>query len=143
MIKIENSVIIEKPVSEVFAYTNNLANSPKWQSGLERIKFKEATPKVGGRFIEVRKIMGREMETLLEITGLETNQLYSAKTLSGPIPYQVQVIFETVEGFTRMTTKVQGEARGVYKMAEGTIANQIEKSLQESGERLKGILEGI
>jgi uncharacterized membrane protein len=143
MIKVENSVFINKPVEHVFAYTNNLAHSPEWQGSLESIKYQDATPKVGGKFTEVRKIMGREMKTTLEITALETNALYSAKTLSGPLPFEVTVTFESVDDGTRMTTKVEGEARGFLKLAESTVTKQLKKSLREDGERLKEILEGM
>jgi uncharacterized protein YndB with AHSA1/START domain len=89
----------------------------------------------------VRKFMGKDMETTLEITALKPNEKYSAKTLSGPVPYEVTVTFEAVEGGTQMSTTIEGEAGGFFKLAEGVVAKQLEKTLKESGERLKALLE--
>jgi len=41
-----------------------------------------------------------------------------------------------------MTTKVEGEPTGFFKIAEGMVASQLEKSLAEDGQRLKKLLEG-
>jgi uncharacterized membrane protein len=141
MMKVENTITIERPVEEVFSYANDPANTSKWQSGVQSVKYPEGQPAVGQQFSEVRKFMGREMETTLEITALEPNRRFGAKTLDGPVPYEVVVTFEAVEGGTKMTTVIEGEAGGFFKLAEGLVAKQLEKSLREDSERLKSILE--
>lgn len=142
MIKVEKSVTINKPVEEVFAYVNNPDNSATWQGGVESVEYSDPDQKVGSQFTEIRKFMGREMKTMMEITALEENKKYAAKSLSGPVKYDVTVIFESVSGGTKMTTRVDGEPGGFFKLAEGAVSKQLEKSLEEDGERLKGILEG-
>jgi hypothetical protein len=62
--------------------------------------------------------------------------------LTGPVPFQVEAVFEGIEGGTRMTTSIEGEPKGFFKIAEGMLAGQLEKSLKEDGNRLKQILEG-
>jgi uncharacterized membrane protein len=142
MIKVENSITIMKPVEEVFAYTYDPDNTTKWQGGVESVKYPEGSPKVGTQFIEVRKFMGREMETTLEITALEPNKKYAAKTLTGPVPYEVTVTYEPMDGGTKMTTIVEAEPGGFFKLAGGMVAKQLESSIQEDGKRLKSLLEG-
>jgi uncharacterized membrane protein len=141
MINVENSVTINKPVEEVFTYTNDMNNIPKWQNGVETVKSSDETPKVGTQYTEVRQFMGREMETEVEITALEPNQKYAAKALSGPVPYEVTVTFEAVDGGTKMNTSIQAEPGGFFKLAEGMVAKQLKKSIQEDSQRLKSILE--
>jgi hypothetical protein len=41
-----------------------------------------------------------------------------------------------------MTTRVEGEPKGFFKVAEGALKGQLEKSLEEDSYRLKRILEG-
>jgi carbon monoxide dehydrogenase subunit G len=142
MIKVENTVTIMKPVEEVYAYTNDPSRTSEWQSGVESVKYPEGTPKVGTQFVEVRKFMGREMNTTLEITTLEPNVKYAAKTLTGPVSYEVNVTFEKVEEGTKMTTIIEGETGGFFKLAQGMVAKQLEKTLEESSQRLKSLLEG-
>jgi uncharacterized membrane protein len=140
MVKAENSITINKPVEDVFAYVNNLENSAVWQGGVESVKFQDASPGVGEQYIEVRKFLGRDMESTIEVTALELNKKYAAKTITGPVPFEVTVTFEPIEGGTRMTTTVEGEPRGFFKLAGGAVQKQLEKSLVDDGERLKGIL---
>lgn len=141
MIQVEKSVVINKPVAEVFQYVSNGATAPKWQGGVEAI-IPEGPPNVvGSKYTEVRKFMGQEMKSTLEITAFEQNARWAAKVLKGPVPYQVTVTFEPSAGGTKMTTRVEGEPTGFFKVAEGMFRGQLEKSLEEDGQRLKGILE--
>jgi len=142
MIKAEHSITINKPVEEVFAYVNTPDNTTKWQGGVEAVRYPDPTPSVGTQYVEVRKFMGREMETTLEITALELNKKFAAKTIKGPVPFDVTVTFEAVAGGTKMTTTVEGEPGGFFKLAQGMVGKQLEKSLKEDNERLKTLLEG-
>jgi uncharacterized membrane protein len=142
MFKVEKSVHIDKPVEEVFAYTNDPSKTTEWQGAVESVKYPEGEAKVGVQFTEVRKFLGREMETLMEITALEPNKRYAAKTLSGPVSYQVTVNFEADNGGTKMTTTVEGDPGTFFKLAEGMVAKNLEKSLEEDHKRLKSLLEG-
>jgi hypothetical protein len=58
------------------------------------------------------------------------------------VPYEVTATFEDSGGGTKMTTRVDGEPTGFFKIAEGMVKGQLEKSLEEDSRRLKGILEG-
>jgi len=89
MITVEKSVQINKPVEDVFAYTTNIDNTTKWQQGVESIEVEGDPNAVGGKYTEVRKFLGREMRTTLEITAHESNAKWAAKVLEGPVPYEV------------------------------------------------------
>ena len=140
MIKVESSVTIKRPVDAVFQYVTDPDSSAKWQNGVEAVEH-QGEQKVGGQYTEVRKFMGREMRTTLEITAMETNQLWAAKTLSGPVPYHVHVTFESVPEGAKMTTIVEAEPKGFFKLAEGAVKKQLESSLEEDNQTLKSFLE--
>lgn len=140
MIKVENVAHINAPVEKVYAFVNDPENMTKWQSGIDSVEYKgEQT--VGSQYTEVRKFMGREMRTTLEITALETNKLYAAKTLSGPVPYQVTVTFASDDGGTKMTTSVEAEPGGFFKLAEGAVRKQLQSSMEEDTQTLKKLLD--
>jgi hypothetical protein len=40
-----------------------------------------------------------------------------------------------------MTTHVEAEPKGFFKMAQGAVQSQLEKSLEESGQNLKKLME--
>jgi uncharacterized membrane protein len=142
MIKVEKSVIINKPVTEVFAYTESFDKTAEWQGGVLSVKLEQGSEgSVGSKYTEVRKFLGREMKTTLEITEFERDSRWAAKALSGPVPYEAATTYEQVPGGTRVTTVVSAEPTGFFKLAEGVVAGSLEKSLEEDLDRLKGILE--
>ncbi|HET9589412.1 MAG TPA: SRPBCC family protein, partial [Anaerolineales bacterium] len=68
MIKVEHSVIIERPVPEVFAFVADPANNTKWQEGLVESHLDSPGPMgVGSQVVDVRKFIGRDMESRLEV----------------------------------------------------------------------------
>lgn len=141
MIKVEKSVVINKPVDEVFNFVTAEGSYTKWQSGVEQVIEGAQRNVIGSQFTEVRRFMGQEMRTTLELTDFVPNALWAAKVVKGPVPYVVRMTFEPVEGGTRVTTCVDGEPKGFFKLAEGMVAGQLEKSLTEDGLKLKEIVE--
>jgi uncharacterized protein YndB with AHSA1/START domain len=142
MIKVENSVVINKPLAEVFAFVTNSDNSTKWQGGVEAVIAEGPPNVVGSKHTEVLKFMGQGMKSTMEITAFESNVKWAAKVVKGPVPYEVTVTYEAAGSATKMTMIVEGEPTGFFKIAEGMVASQLEKSLAEDGQRLKKLLEG-
>jgi hypothetical protein len=142
MISVTSSVVINKPVADVFAYTNDPTTATKWQGGVDAIIPDGPQDVVGSKYTEVRKFMGQEMKSTLQITLYEKNAKFGAKVLSGPVPYEVIQTFAAEGRGTRLTTEVQGEPKGFFKIAEGALQAQLQKSLDEDGQRLKKLLEG-
>jgi len=142
MFKIEKTVVINKPLEEVFAYTWDHRNDAKWQSGIVSTKYQDGELKVGSQFTAVRKFMGREVEGTVEITALEKNKRYAAKSIDGPMKFDMDVTYEGANGSTTMTTSINGDAGSFFKIAEGMVAKNLEKSLGDDLNKLKSILEG-
>ncbi len=141
MIKVEKSIVINKPVEEVFSFVTGADNYTKWQAAVEQVIEGGPRNTVGSQFTEVRKFMGQEMRTTLELTEFVPNAKWAAKVVKGPVPYEVNMTFQSVEGGTKVTTCVDGEPKGFFKLAEGMVAGQLEKSLTDDELKLKEILE--
>lgn len=141
MITVKKSVYINKPVTEVFAYASDFGNTTKWQGGVESVEVNGAGNTVGETYTEVRKFLGREMRTTLEVTAFEPNARWGAKVIQGPVPYQVVTTFETTNGGTTVFAHIDGEPTGFFKIAQGAVQSQLEKSLEEDLQRLKAQVE--
>jgi len=141
MIKVEKSVVILKPVEEVFNYITAEGNYTTWQAGVADVIDADARNTVGAQFTEVRKFMGQEMRTTLQIISFEPNAKWAAKVVKGPVPYEVTVTCEASNGGTKFTTSIEGEPKGFFKIAESLVAGQLEKSITEDELKLKEILE--
>src|SRR6266511_234658 len=87
MIKVEKSVVINKPVDDVFNFVIAVGNYTKWQAGVEEVIEQGSRNTIGSHFTEVRKFMGQEMRTTLELTEFAPNAKWSAKVVKGPVPY--------------------------------------------------------
>ena len=66
MIQVEKSVMINKPVADVFEFVANSDNTTRWQGGVEGILPEGPPNVVGSRYTEVRKFMGQEMKSTME-----------------------------------------------------------------------------
>ena len=142
MIKVEKSVIIKKPVEEVFSYSQNKDNYSKWQ-GEGSIQMLEGPDNVvGSRYLDISKFLGQEMKSTMEITAYKENEIWAAKVIKGPVPYEVAMAYAKVPEGTKLTIVIEGEPKGFFKLAEGIVVSSIEKDIEESLNRLKSILEG-
>ncbi len=44
MINVEESIVINRPISEVFAFVANFENHPKWETNFQKVKLLTSTP---------------------------------------------------------------------------------------------------
>jgi Polyketide cyclase / dehydrase and lipid transport len=95
---------------------------------------------IGWTFTEVRMFLGRKMQTTYEVTAFEPNVKWAYKVTKGPVFYGRTTTFEASNGGMKYTTNVTGEPKGFFKLAEGLVASQLEKTMLESFQRLKDYL---
>ncbi len=142
MIKIELSIVINRPVAEVFAFATNPANNVKWQEGLVESRMASSGPMgVGAQVVDVRKFLGRDMDSKLEVTAFEPNKKFSEKVVSGPLKFEIMQTFEPSGDGTKVSLVAQGEPGGFFKLAEGMVQKQLRSQLEGDSQRLKKALE--
>ena len=125
MPKHEVSVVIKRPVEEVFAFVENPKNEPIWrhsrvESDVETVGDAKDDPadvsdgKIGlgatGR--EVSKSLGHKFESTWEITEYEQNHKVVYRSTSGPIEYEGSWTYESADGGTKVTFAFQWEIVG-------------------------------
>ena len=143
MIKIENSVVINKPVEEVFEYMANSENNPQWQSSAQEVvKTSEGPIGVGTTYSSVSQLLGKRLESVVEYTAYEPNKTVAGKVISGPIPFQFETTFEpAAEGGTKVTSRGKGDAGGFFKLAEPLVARMLKRQTETNTANLKDLLE--
>lgn len=142
MIREEHEIVVNRPVSEVFAYVTDVSNLAEWQGGVvEARQVSEGPVGVGTRFTEVRKFLGRRIESALEVTEHEPDRRFSLNVASGPVPFEVRHTFEAIDGGTRIRVEGEGEPGGFFKMAEPLVARQAKRTFEHDFATLKDILE--
>jgi hypothetical protein len=141
MISVEKSIIINKPVKEVFTFVYAEGNNKKIQAGVTEVIDHGPRNTVGSSYTEVRKFLGQDMRTTIEVTTFEPNVKTVGKVIKGPVYYDLTITYEASNGGTKYTTKLTGETKGFFKLAENVVASQLEKTIAESNQRLKDLLE--
>src|SRR5512136_2894125 len=137
MITVEKSIVINKPVNEVFTFVTAEGNYQKINPEVTEVIEHGPRNTVGSSFTEVRKFMGQQMRTTMEVTAFELNAKWVGKVIKGPVFYETTITYEASDGGTKYTTKISGEHKGVFKLAENLVASQLEKTLADSNQRLK------
>jgi uncharacterized protein YndB with AHSA1/START domain len=133
MATISVSLVIERPIEEVFAFLTDARNTLLWQTpaGLHAT---EQAPEdlvgVGTRITETWRWLGRQMEGTSEVTEYESPTHFTRRHLLGASPIQVGAWrFEPVAAGTRCTFTVLIQAGGVCTLAGPWLAACLKKRL--------------
>jgi len=139
----EDSITINRPVEEVFAYLADIENLAKWHGQVDHGEQTSEGPLgVGTTYRGSSDFMGRKMEWTSEITEYEPN-LKVAQTLDmGPAVMAMTWVLEPVEGGTKFTVISEGEMGGLAKLAGPLMDRTMKKQMESNLTCLKGLLEG-
>ena len=139
----EHSVMVERPVEEVFAFTADPNNAPFWQSTtLELEQTSEGPVDVGATFRNTTKFLGRRFDTSYEMTENEPPHKQCYRVTSGPIPGEICYLFEPTDGgSTRFTQTFEAEVGGFFRLAEPLVARAIRRQMEADMATMKDMLE--
>jgi hypothetical protein len=142
MIRIEQSILIHCPVEQVFSFVTALDNGIQWQSStIEERKITPGPVSKGTTFYNVTEILGRRIESTLQITEILPNQKFAFRAISALIPSQMSQTYEAVEGGTRLTVVAQGQVDGFLKVTETLVTRQAEQKVAADLANLKRLME--
>jgi carbon monoxide dehydrogenase subunit G len=134
---------IDRSQREVFGYLTDVDCVEEWQPATEEIRREtEGQVGVGSRWTQVLRLMGRTIESRIEVTEHEPDSRFAIRTSGGPVNFHVVHVLEPLgEGRTRLRVEGEGEAGGLLKLGEGMVVRAAERELRRSFERLKAVLE--
>jgi uncharacterized membrane protein len=139
----EDSIVINRPAAEVFAYLADVTNWPQWNQAAGNVTQTPPGPMAVGTTLQgASEMMGRIMEWSSEIVEYEPNKKVSQKMRVGPTEVEASWIFDAVEGGTRLTMRSEGETSGLFKIAGPLMDRAVKKQIEENLARLKAVLEG-
>jgi uncharacterized membrane protein len=138
MLEFENTIRVDRPISEVFAFLADLENIPKWNYYvLEVRKLSDGPIGIGTTYHQIRKTD----EQYLRITELEQNHKVTVKTLpqSSPGLEMRFVLYEEGE-----STRIRDEWKldtGWPVLLERLGAHRVKSAVAENLTKLKELLE--
>ncbi|RJG12373.1 hypothetical protein D3879_03500 [Pseudomonas cavernicola] len=142
MVKIEISLVINRPVEEVFAFVSNYENLPRWRSiALEVRKTSEGPSRVGTSYTGKFSFLGLPFDAVFEVIEHEPSRKCTIKTTTRPFPLETRYSFEPVENATRITLVSEGSPGAFFKLAEPLVASMGKRLFEADLHNLKELLE--
>ena len=142
MLKIEKSVVINRPIEEVFAFVSDIEKLSQWMSELvEAQQTSEGSVGVGTTISAVAKPLGRRAESIQEVVEYEPNSKFALKSVSGPVASEDKYTFESVADGTKVTRVAEAETTGFFKLAEPLAARMMRRQFETNFANLKDLLE--
>jgi carbon monoxide dehydrogenase subunit G len=138
----ERTAEIAAPAEEVYAFLSDIANLPRWQSGV--LKAEQTSPgpiAVGATATIERRVMGQKIGAELRVAQLEPNRRIVLETDSSGLHVEASVSIEAVDvGHCRVTFGMAMNATSFFMQAvEPMAAQAAEGDIGESLARLQEV----
>jgi len=133
-----NTIEIDRPPQEVFAFAADPTHSPEWQRDVVRVDMFDDE-----EFATVRRVVGAERATLQRITANEPPRYWAAEGVDGPIRPHATITVEPLDDGTRsrVTFTLDIEGAGLGAALLPMVRRAAEKGAPVSHRRLKELLE--
>lgn len=142
MARIQHSIAIERPISEVFAFITSLERIAEWQRGVIRSELRSGNRlSSGAQVVEVRQLLGREIEAPWEVTLYEPPYIRGFRMAEGPLQGEGAIRFATEGTGTRVTFEATLHGRGVLRLFESLISSLLQRQTARDFQTAKRILE--
>ena len=138
MLEFENTIYIDRPVDEVFAYLSDFENIPKWNYYVLEVRQRSESPiGVGTTYHQVRKTDEQDFR----IIEFEPDQMVAVKTLPQSSP-GLEMRFTLYEEGN--TTRIRDEWKldtGRPAILERLAGGRVKSAVAENLAKLKELLE--
>src|SRR5262249_52909706 len=119
-----------------------LERAPEWQTNVLFLQLQSSGGlRTGAKLVELRKFLGRKVESIVEVTEYEPPHRYTIAVQSGPIPFESSNVLSESAGGTRVAAVVEGEPGRFFGLVEWRVVKAVERELWNSLATLKDILE--
>lgn len=133
----EATIMIDRPVNEVFAFLADGMNNPHWRPSVTDI---QPVPGKPGTFKQGLKGPGGRIDGDYQITVSQPNELLVFQVIAGPARPTGTYKLESVGNSTRLTFTLDFQPKGLAKLMDGMIASSMRSEVAMLS-NLKGYLE--
>jgi carbon monoxide dehydrogenase subunit G len=140
VIRIELTVEIERSPDDVFQLLSDIDRLPEWQASAVEA-YTEGPLAEGSRVTEKRRLLGREVDSELEVVAYEPPRRLTLRSLGGPVSFTVDHELVEEGGGTHLTFVAKAEPSALLRLAERVLARRAEQQFRQDFDRLKELLE--
>jgi uncharacterized protein YndB with AHSA1/START domain len=136
-----NTVMIRRPIEEVFAFLADFENIPKWNYAIvETHKVSKGAVGVGTIYQQLRSVPSRSEERF-EVTAFNPPQQLELRGQLGPFPSRLSYALDAVPEGTRVTNAVELELRGLGRLLGPVVVPRVRDAVAANLQKLKELLE--
>ncbi len=140
--RFEESITIDRPVEDVFAYATAIQNWPLWHETIvESEQTSQGAVGVGTTFKAKAHMDGRTMEFTGTMTGYDPYKRSSKVMDFGNFVIDDTLMFDPANGGTRFTMVYDVKVRGLAKLMSSRVNNGMHEELKQGVSKLKAVLE--
>jgi uncharacterized membrane protein len=141
-VNVSDSVVIAKPVPEVFAFVADHENLPAWTVGVKQARrVTEGPPASGSRYRMAGKLLGQSIEVTYQITRFDPGRGFDA-TMSSPVfGFSEQYRFESAGAGTRVSMTATITTQGLFRLIRPVLLAGVRRQVKADHRRLKSVLE--
>ena len=109
------SVIINRPLDDVWAVISDPTQMPKWRKVLKKVEMLTDEPYgLGSRGRDTERMMGRDQVTTWEVTEYEEKKRISLRAIEGPFPFEGSMTVAEAEGGTSFSFNAKFGFKGIF-----------------------------
>jgi carbon monoxide dehydrogenase subunit G len=140
VIRVELTIAIERSQEDVFELLSDVERLPEWQtSAIEA--HTDGPLAQGSRITEKRRLLGREVDSELEVVAYEPPKRLTLRSLGGPVRFTVDHELVGQGEGTLLTLVAEAEPGGLMRFTGPMIARTAEQQFRQDFDRLKELLE--
>jgi uncharacterized membrane protein len=137
----QHTVVIDRPLDEVFGFFTDPSNDPRWRQHVKEIA-PEGPIAVGSR---IRQVVqgpgGRGIPADIEVTGYESPTRYAFRTVAGPVRPVGEFRFAADGEGTSVSLSLSADLTGVKKVLMSRAVQRSMDSETHALDRAKAVLE--
>jgi uncharacterized membrane protein len=141
---VEETILIDRPRGEVFAYATDPVNVPVYSSNLmEFEKTSEGPVDKGTTYRGLAKVAGKSLAWTSEVAEFEEGRHWVNRSIESPMAWEIDVAYEDAEGGTRITWRQDSADSGGFfgKLTDPLVTRMYAKDVRSNLENLKELLE--
>ena len=130
----KTSIVIDRPIDEVFAFVSDVENMPRWVSGVRRVQLLSEKVKAGARFTADYAQGMRNAAIAFQIVEFEPPVRFTATAERGPFsfPFRGTFEFRSVGDSTEVISNVEtGEESLATRLANLLFGPIVRRSFQK------------
>jgi uncharacterized protein YndB with AHSA1/START domain len=135
---------IGRAAPTVWEWLENAELNPRWLSNMRSCRWTTEPPvRVGSRYEQVARFLGKDVRTSFEVTALEPGRLITISSLPGSsFPLTITRQADPLgDGRCRVTETAGGDPSGFYRVAEAPMRALVRVNIRRAYGRLKKLLE--